>query len=188
MTRAGDDTLPSIVYQDLWHSCALWEREAGLPRLLRVLARVLLITRVRVAIWFRLSTWCFDRPAIRWMAYLLQARILKVSGAELHPAARIGPGLNLAHTGGIVIGRHVEVGNDLLIFQGTTLGDNGTDKGQPRLGDRIRLGAGAKVLGAVRIGDDVTVAANAVVVRDVAAHTVVAGVPAKVLTSPEQRA
>lgn len=173
--------LRDTIYQDLWHSCALWEHPTGRARVTQAIRRILVTPRVRVVVMFRISQWCFTRPRGRWVAYLLQQRILKVSGAELHPAATIGPGLNLAHSSGIVIGRDVEVGEDLLIFQGVTVGDNGSTDGQPRLGNRVRLGAGAKVLGPIRLGDDATVAANAVVIADVGESAVVAGVPAKVL-------
>jgi serine O-acetyltransferase len=176
----------AVLGSDLWHSCALWERKNPRARAILATQRVILLPRVRAVVLFRISGVLFLKAETRWIAYLLQARILRATGAEIHPAAEIGPGLNLAHTSGIVVGRHVVIGSDALLFQGVTLGDDGTGPGQPVIGDRVRIGAGAKVLGSVQIGDDVTIAANAVVIADVPTGATVGGIPARDLarTSP----
>ena len=134
---------------------------------------------------FRLSQRAWRVPLFRPVALLLQARAIRVAGAEIHPAATIGPGLMLLHSVGIVVGHQVVAGRDLVISQGVTLGHRRGD-GQPVLGDRVRLMVGSMILGAVSVGDDTVVAAGAVVLEDVPAGHVAVGVPARSL--PMQQA
>lgn len=145
----------------------------------RALAKVALYPRVRAVLWFRLSHALWQRRWLRPLALLVQGHTIRSAGAEIHPAATIGPGLNLDHSVGIVVGHDVVAGANLTLFQGVTLG-HGARGGQPRLGDRVRIFAGATVLGGVIIGDDAVIAAGAVVVSDVPAGHTAAGVPAKV--------
>lgn len=115
-----------------------------------------------------------------------------VTGIEIHPGARIGPRLFIDHGMGVVIGETAEIGADVMLYHGSTLGGRSTSRGKrhPTLGDRVMVGAGAKVLGAISIGDDAAIGANAVVVKDVPAGAVAVGVPAQVRTpstTPQQR-
>jgi serine O-acetyltransferase len=111
------------------------------------------------------------------------------TGIEIHPAARLGPGLFIDHGMGIVIGETAEVGSDVTIFHGVTLGGTSRSRGKrhPSVGDRVTIGSGAKVLGAIAIGHDSRIGANAVVVKDVPANSVVVGVPGQVIARSTPR-
>jgi len=113
----------------------------------------------------------------RWLSYL--ARFL--TGIEIHPAVRIGKRLFIDHGMGCVVGETAEIGDDVTLYHGVTLGGISLNKGKrhPTLEDGVIVGAGAKVLGPVRVGLAARVGANAVVVSDVAAGATVVGIPAK---------
>jgi serine O-acetyltransferase len=104
-----------------------------------------------------------------------------LTGVEIHPGARIGRRLFIDHGMGVVIGETAEIGDDVLIYHGVTLGGRQREGGKrhPTLGDRVAVGAGAKLLGPIVIGDDCVIGANAVVTRDAAASSVLVGVPAR---------
>jgi len=105
------------------------------------------------------------------------------TGIEIHPGARIGRRFFIDHGMGVVIGETTEIGDDVLIYQGVTLGGTGNEKGKrhPTIGDRVVIGTGAKVLGNIRIGDDVKIGAGSVVVRPVPDSSTVVGVPGRVV-------
>jgi cysteinyl-tRNA synthetase len=106
-----------------------------------------------------------------------------LTGIEIHPAAKIGPGFFIDHGSGVVIGETTEIGEDCLLYQGVTLGGTGKDKGKrhPTLGRGVVVGTGAKVLGAIRIGDYVKIGANSVVLKPVPDYSIVVGVPGRVI-------
>ena len=111
------------------------------------------------------------------------------TGIEIHPGAHLGPGLFIDHGMGVVIGETARVGTDVTIYHGVTLGGTSLEPGKrhPTIGDRVTVGAGAKVLGPVTVGDDSRIGANAVLVRSVDHNSVVVGVPGQVIahgTSP----
>lgn len=104
-----------------------------------------------------------------------------ITGIEIHPGAKIGHRLVIDHGMGIVIGETAEVGDDCLFFHGVTLGGvGGTGKRHPTVGNRVMLGAGAKLLGAVVVGDDAKIGANAVVTKNVPPGATAIGIPAVV--------
>lgn len=109
------------------------------------------------------------------------ARLL--TGIEIHPAAIIGQGFFIDHGMGVVIGETAEIGDYVTLFQGVTLGGTGKERGKrhPTLGNHVVVGAGAKILGGIRIGDNVKVGANSVVLKSVPANSTVTGVPARVI-------
>jgi serine O-acetyltransferase len=111
----------------------------------------------------------------------LAARAL--TGVEIHPGATLGPGLFIDHGMGVVIGETAEVGADCTIYHGVTLGGTSLEPGKrhPTIGDRVVIGAGAKVLGPIDVGHDSRIGGNAVVVRDVHDNSVVVGVPGQVI-------
>ena len=106
-----------------------------------------------------------------------------VTGIEIHPGARIGKGVFIDHGMGVVIGETAEVGNRCLLYQGVTLGGTGKKSGKrhPTLADNVVVGAGAKVLGALKIGTNTRIGAGSVVVRDVDADCTVVGIPGRVI-------
>ena len=103
------------------------------------------------------------------------------TGIEIHPGATIGRGLVIDHGMGVVIGETAEVGDDVTLYHGVTLGGTGKDKGKrhPTVGNNVVIGAGAKVLGPIVIGNDAKVGANAVVVKNVPDGATAVGIPAK---------
>jgi cysteinyl-tRNA synthetase len=105
------------------------------------------------------------------------------TGIEIHPAAKIGPGFFIDHGMGVVIGETTEVGEECVLYQGVTLGGTGKEKGKrhPTLGNHVVVGTGAKILGAITIGDYAKIGANAVVLDPVPDHAIAVGVPAKVV-------
>ncbi len=106
-----------------------------------------------------------------------------LTGIEIHPAANIGPGFFIDHGMGVVIGETTEIGADCLLYQGVTLGGTGKEKGKrhPTLGSHIVVGAGAKILGPITIGDYVKIGANSVVLKSVPGNSIVVGVPGRIV-------
>ena len=117
-----------------------------------------------------------------WLAARLLAEITRIlTGVDIHPGATLGPGLFIDHATGVVIGETAVVGRDVSMYHGVTLGATSSDRGKrhPTIGDRVVIGAGAKVLGPITIGDDASIGANAVVVKEVPPGAVVVGVPGR---------
>jgi serine O-acetyltransferase len=112
-----------------------------------------------------------------------------LTGIEIHPAARLGPGLFIDHGMGVVIGETAEVGKNVTLYQGVSLAGTSLkrEKRHPTLGDNVVVGAGAKVIGAIYIGDNSRIGAGSVVVRDVPPNSVVVGVPGRVTYKDGQR-
>ena len=106
-----------------------------------------------------------------------------ITGIEIHPAAKIGRRFFIDHGDGVVIGETTVIGNDVLIYQQVTLGGTGKESGKrhPTLGNKVIVGAGAKVLGNITIGDNVRIGAGSVVIEDVPPHSTVVGVPGRIV-------
>lgn len=116
------------------------------------------------------------------MARLLSQRARKVTGIEIHPGAKLGKNLFIDHGMGVVIGETAEVGNNVTIFHGVTLGglgDSAGEKRHPTVEDDVLIGAGAQILGPITVGRGAKIGANAVVLKDVKPYTTVVGVPAR---------
>jgi serine O-acetyltransferase len=140
------------------------------------------------AVWgYRIAHAMWREPALRLPARLLSQVVRAITGIEIHPGARIGRRLFIDHGMGVVVGETAEVGDDVLLFHGSTLGGKSMRHGKrhPTLGDRVVIGAGAKVLGPVWIGDDAQVGANAVVIHDVPNGAIAVGVPAQIRVRTE---
>lgn len=118
---------------------------------------------------------------LHWFARFLSILSRWITGVEIHPAVTAGRRLFLDHGMGIVIGETAELGDDVSIYQGVTLGGTSwsREKRHPTLGNNVIIGAGAKVIGAIVLGDNVRVGSNAVVVKDVPEETTVVGIPAR---------
>ncbi|RRJ62167.1 serine O-acetyltransferase [Paenibacillus oralis] len=135
------------------------------------------------AIWsYRIAHFFYRR---RWFTI---ARIISqvgrfFTGIEIHPGARIGNRLFIDHGMGVVIGETCEIGDDVVIYQGVTLGGSGKEKGKrhPTIGNNVVIGSGAKVLGSFKVGDQVNIGANSVVLREIPPGSTVVGIPGKVV-------
>jgi len=130
----------------------------------------------RVARRFYLRRWYVVARAISQFARFL-------TGIEIHPGAVIGKRLFIDHGLGVVIGETAEIGDDVLLYQGVTLGGTGNERGKrhPSLGNRVVIGTGAAVLGSITLGDDVKVGAGSVVVHSVPADSTVVGIPGRIV-------
>lgn len=134
-----------------------------------------LIHRISHALW---------GSGLRWLARLLSTIARFLTGIEIHPGAQIGRRFFIDHGMGVVIGETAIIGDDCTLYHGVTLGGTTWQKGKrhPTLGKDVVVGAGAKVLGPIRVGDGARIGSNAVVVKDVAAGATVVGVPGRVVT------
>jgi len=133
----------------------------------------------RVAHWL----WGQGRETI---AFYLQSRMSEVFQVDIHPATQIGAGVFVDHGTGIVVGETAVIGDDVSMLQGVTLGGTGAERGDrhPKIGNGVLLGAGAKVLGNIKIGDYAKIASGSVVLKPVPAHCTAAGVPARIVNCP----
>jgi serine O-acetyltransferase len=142
------------------------------------------------AIWtYRLAHRMWARPALRGPARILTQLTRFLTGIEIHPGATIGRRFFIDHGMGVVIGETAELGDDVMVYHGVTLGGRSLKQGKrhPTIGDRVTIGAGAKVLGPVCIGDDSAIGANAVVTRDVPPNSIATGIPAVVRARTEKQ-
>lgn len=133
------------------------------------------------AVWWHRVSHQLWKWRLRFLARLLSQTTRFFTGVEIHPGAQIGRRLFIDHGMGVVIGETAVIGDDCVLYHGVTLGGTSTSrvKRHPTLGDRVMVGAGAKLLGNITIGDDSQVGANAVVLVDAPANSTMAGVPAK---------
>ena len=141
------------------------------------------------AVWgYRISHWLWGHR-MRLLARIVSAAVRVLTGVDIHPAATLGSGLFIDHATGVVIGETAEVGDDVTIYHGVTLGGTSLAHGKrhPTIGDRVTIGAGAKVLGAITVGHDSRIGANAVVVKPVPHDAVVVGVPGQIIFRSKPR-
>lgn len=142
----------------------------------------LLYPSVKALFWHRIAYFLFNHK-LKFTARLISQLSRRATGIEIHPAAKIGKGVFIDHGMGVVIGETAEVGDGCTIYQGVTLGGTGKDVGKrhPTVGKNVMIGAGAKILGPFRVGDNSKIAANAVVLSEVPADSTCVGVPARVV-------
>lgn len=141
------------------------------------------------AVWaYRLAHMLFKKN-FKLLARIVSSISRSYTGVDIHPGARLGRRLFIDHANGVVIGETTKIGTDCVLFHQVTLGGVSMSKGKrhPTLGDRVMVGAGAKVLGPIHVGSDSRIAANAVVVRDVPAGCSAIGVPARVSPGCKQQ-
>ena len=134
---------------------------------------------------YRLAHWLWGEER-ETLAFFLQSRVSELFQVDIHPAARIGSGIFMDHATGITIGETAVVGDDVSMLHGVTLGGTGAERGDrhPKIGRGVLLGAGAKVLGNIVIGDYAKVASGSVVLKPVPPHCTAAGVPARLVNCP----
>ena len=124
-----------------------------------------------------------------FLARLINFHSYQRTGIDIHPGAKLGQGVFIDHGTGVVIGETAEVGDDVTIYQGATLGGTGKDTGKrhPTLGRGVTVGAGAKVLGPINIGNHVKIGAGAIVLKDVPDQCTVVGNPGRIVRGPAHR-
>jgi serine O-acetyltransferase len=139
-------------------------------------------------VWHRLLTHPLWRWKFRWLARWLAHWGRWLTGIEIHPGAAIGRRVFIDHGMGVVIGETAEIGDDSTLYHGVTLGGTSWNKGKrhPTLGRNVVIGAGAKILGPILVGDGAKVGSNAVVVRDVPPGATAVGIPARIATVEDQ--
>lgn len=142
------------------------------------------------AIWsHRLAHRMWAVPALRGPARILSQLTRLLTGIEIHPGATIGRRFFIDHGMGVVIGETTEIGDEVMLYHGVTLGGRSLEHGKrhPTIGDRVTVGAGAKVLGPVVIGADSAIGANAVVTQDVPPESIATGIPAVIRPRGEKQ-
>lgn len=124
------------------------------------------------------------RRGFKWSARMISHLGRWLTGIEIHPGARIGRRFFIDHGMGVVIGETAEIGDDCTLYHGVTLGGTSWEKGKrhPTLGNNVVIGAGAKVLGPIRVGDNARIGSNAVVLKDVPEGATVVGIPGRIVT------
>ena len=175
----GDPSLVEIAEADLK---AVFERDPackGYVQPFLFFKGFLALQTHRVSHWL----WAQGRETL---AFYLQSRASEVFQVDINPAARIGKGVFIDHGTGIVIGETAVVGDDVSMLHGVTLGGTGAERGDrhPKIGKGVLLGAGAKVLGNIEIGEYAKIASGSVVLKPVPPHCTAAGVPARIVNCP----
>ena len=147
-----------------------------------------LYPRVHAVIWHRVAHWLYQRQHFflaRWVSQCSRFW----TGIEIHPGATIGKGLFIDHGSGVIIGETAELGDNVTLYQGVTLGGTGKEKGKrhPTLGDNVMVSAGAKVLGSFKIGENSKIGAGSVVLKEVPPNCTVVGVPGRIVKMGDQK-
>lgn len=143
---------------------------------------ILLYPGIQAVRSYRKANWCWKHN-FKFLGRAISQHSRKKTGIEIHPGATIGKRLVIDHGMGVVIGETAEIGDDVLIYQGVTLGGTGKDHGKrhPTIGDNVLIGCGAKVLGPINVGSGSRIAAGAVVLKDVPQNATAVGVPAQIV-------
>ena len=176
---AADPSLIESAHADL---LAVFERDAACKGYLQPF---LFFKGYQALQTHRIAHWLWTEGR-ETLAYHLQSKMSELYQLDIHPAARIGSGVFIDHGTGIVIGETATVGDDVSLLHGVTLGGTGAQRGDrhPKIGKGVLIGAGAKVLGAITVGDYAKIASGSVVLRPVPSHCTAAGVPARLVNCP----
>lgn len=164
---------------------AISERDPAANNILEVL---LCYSGFHAIVMHRISHYLYNR-GLRIIPRLVSQISRFLTGIEIHPGAKIGKGFFIDHGMGVVIGETSEIGDDVTLYQGVTLGGTGKEKGKrhPTLGNNVMVGAGAKILGSIKLNDDVKVGAGSVVLDSVPENSTVIGVPGRVVVRKGKR-
>ena len=132
--------------------------------------------------WYRIAHF-FQKIKLKLIARIISQLARFFTGIEIHPGAKIGGGFFIDHGSGVVIGETTEIGNDVTIYQGVTLGGTGKEKGKrhPTLEDHVMVSAGAKILGPFTVGEGSKIGAGSVVLKEVPPHSTVVGIPGRII-------
>lgn len=158
---------------------AVYQRDPAVNNLFEIL---LAYSGLHAIIIHRLSHWLYSL-GLRTIPRLIAQLARFFTGIEIHPGAQIGKGFFIDHGMGVVIGETTELGENVTLYQGVTLGGTGKEKGKrhPTIGNNVLIGAGAKILGSIKIGNDSKIGAGSVVLKDVPANSTVIGIPGRVI-------
>ncbi|WP_427340412.1 serine O-acetyltransferase [Caloranaerobacter sp. DY30410] len=164
---------------------AIFERDPAVKSLLEV---ILCYPGLHAIIIYRIAHWFYKRKLF------LIARLLShigrfLTGIEIHPGAKIGKGIFIDHGMGVVIGETAEIGDNVTIYQGATLGGTGKEKGKrhPTIGNNVVISSGAKVLGPFKVGDNSKIGAGAVVLKEVPPNCTVVGIPGRIVVKDNKK-
>lgn len=143
---------------------------------------------VKALMWHRPANWCY-RHKMKFLARVISQHVRFWTGIEIHPGATIGKGVFIDHGAGVVIGETAEVGNNVTLYQGVTLGGTGKDAGKrhPTIEDNVVIAAGAKVLGPFTVGKGSKIGAGSVVLKPVPENCTVVGVPGRIVKQDGKR-
>lgn len=167
-----------MILKDIWLDVkAVQARDPAARNALEVL---LLYQGVHALIWHRFAHWFYTHKMF-FIARLLSQLSRFFTLIEIHPGAQLGHGILIDHGSGVVIGETAVVGDNCTIYQGVTLGGVGLNKGKrhPTLGNNVTVGCGAKILGAFEVGDNCSIAANAVLLKPLEDNVTAVGIPAR---------
>lgn len=167
-----------MILKDIWLDVkAVQARDPAARTAMEVL---LLYQGVHALIWHRFAHW-FYQHRMFFIARLISQISRFLTLIEIHPGAQMGHGILIDHGSGVVIGETAVVGDNCTIYQGVTLGGVGLNKGKrhPTLGNNVTVGCGAKILGAFEVGDNCSIAANAVLLKPLEDNVTAAGIPAR---------
>lgn len=164
---------------------AIYDRDPAVDNLLEIL---LAYSGFHAILFHRISHF-FYNLGLRTLPRVFSQLIRFLTGIEIHPGAEIGSGFFIDHGMGVVIGETTEIGDNVTLYQGVTLGGTGKERGKrhPTIGDNVVIGAGAKVLGSINIGDCSQIGAGSVALKDVAANSTVVGIPGRVVSQNGNR-
>jgi serine O-acetyltransferase len=173
---ASDPSLGQAARADV---TAVFDRD---PACLRFIQPILFFKGYQAIQAYRVGHWLWQNGR-RDMAYFVQMRVSEAFGVDIHPAARVGRGIMIDHAHSIVIGETAVVGDNVSMLHSVTLGGTGKEDGDrhPKIADGVLIGAGAKILGNIHVGQCSRIAAGSVVLQDVPRNKTVAGVPARVV-------
>ena len=148
----------------------------------------LLYPGLHATIYHRIAHWLYCRK-LRFLARCVSQWSRFWTGVEIHPGAKIGRRFVIDHGMGIVIGETAEIGDDVLLYQGVTLGGTGKEVGKrhPTIGDNVLIGSGAKVLGPFKVGSNSRIASNAVVLKEIPPDSTAVGIPARVVRAAGEK-
>jgi serine O-acetyltransferase len=178
LRRGFDKRRKNMILKDIWLDVkAVQARDPAARSALEVL---ILYQGVHALIWHRFAHW-FYKHKMFFTARLLSQISRFLTLIEIHPGAQLGHGILIDHGSGVVIGETAVVGDNCTIYQGVTLGGVGLNKGKrhPTLGNNVTVGCGAKILGAFEVGDNCSIAANAVLLKPLEDNVTAAGIPAR---------
>lgn len=158
---------------------AIFERDPAAKNIFEV---IVTYSGLHAIIMHRIAHWFYNK-SLTTIARIISQFTRFLTGIEIHPGAKIGQGVFIDHGSGVVIGETAEVGNYVTIYQGVTLGGTGKETGKrhPTIGDNVLISAGAKVLGSIKIGNNVKVGSGSVVLDPVPDNCTVVGVPGKII-------